>query len=925
MEAPMSALELLLRQPWMARLGWTLVHFLWQGTVIAAAYAAAHGLGGRLLSARGRYALACAALTAMVAAPPVTFLASGVVTAATPALAIAAGPAWGRALPWLAVIWAAGVALFSARLIGGWRVVARMRRVAVSAPPAEWREALDALMARMRVAAPVRLLASALASTPTVVGWLRPVILVPVEALTGMPAEQMRALLAHELAHILRRDYLVNILQSVAEAALFYHPAVWWISARIRAEREACCDDLAVEATGDVLAYASALADLDSRRRARLRLATAANGGSLVSRIRRLLGQSEPFSHTLPDHGAVWALSLVWLAGVGAAVIAHGAQPQAEASIHAALGAFAPPVAAAAPATPRMAPPLRIRPAAAPLAAALLFDPFFAMPQAPASEPDTQLASVSGLVMSPAGMPVARAQVSLYPTAPPSPPAAGAAAQQPQRPMVLSGADGKFAFEKVTPGAYRLYVSHPIYLNPSIPGQPWVTGAVMTLAAGQRVEDVSVILMEPATVVGRTVDEDGDPVSRVNVQILRYDYNYGRRRAIIVSRATSGDSGEFRVSRVPPGRYLIKAETQPTWTADERAPVPAVKPGQKYMRPESSYYGGARRIADAMPVDIGPGELPLGNIKMWNRLILHVRGKVVGDPALLQGARVLRVPSDPSAGFTWMYGADIRNDGSFDMANMWPAEFTVGVFSQKFGYLGWTGIVVPQEDLENVVINASAAALSGTVTTEGVEPGSAVPMPPMRLQLTSAASYSVITMAMPVKSDGSFTLPYVAPGKYTIELMGLPPGSYIKTARLAAKDALNEPLDWGGRDNGTLEIVISPKAATVEGTLQDGDGKPVPGTVTLIPDPPRPGFARLYSTTNATQQGRFHLPGVTPGKYKVYAWEEIENTAHWDPNFIRPFESRGEFIEVGEGGRATVSLKRISAPAMRDALRKAGL
>jgi len=246
-----------------------------------------------------------------------------------------------------------GVALFSARLIGGWRVVTRLRRVAVAPPPAEWRDALAALMARMRVSAPVRLLVSSLAPVPMVLGWLRPVILAPVGMLTGLPAEQVRALLAHELAHVLRRDYLVNILQSVAEAALFYHPAVWWISERIRVEREACCDDMAVEVTGDLSFTPAPWPTWIHAAGRACGWPRAADGGSLVSRIRRLLGHAEPVSHALPGFAAGWAMSLLWLAGLGA-VMAQGAHsPVVE------RRAFVPPAAAAAPATFRIAPPRR--------------------------------------------------------------------------------------------------------------------------------------------------------------------------------------------------------------------------------------------------------------------------------------------------------------------------------------------------------------------------------------------------------------------------------------------------------------------------------------------------------------------------------------------------------------------------------------
>ena len=125
---------------------------------------------------------------------------------------------------------------------------------------------------------------------PTVIGWLKPVVLLPASALAGLAPNQMEAILAHELAHIRRHDYIVNLLQTVVETLLFYHPAVWWLSRRIRAERENCCDDLAVSLCGDPVAYAAALAELEGLRSTTGELVLAATGGSLLQRVRRLLG-----------------------------------------------------------------------------------------------------------------------------------------------------------------------------------------------------------------------------------------------------------------------------------------------------------------------------------------------------------------------------------------------------------------------------------------------------------------------------------------------------------------------------------------------------------------------------------------------------------------------------------------------------------
>jgi hypothetical protein len=179
----------------------------------------------------------------------------------------------------------------------------------------------------MQVSRRVRLLPTDRVDSPSVIGWLRPVILAPVGVLSGLAPQQVEALLAHELAHVRRHDYLVNVLQGIAESLLFYHPAVWWISNQIRTEREHCCDDLAVEASGDVLVYARALAALESMRPAHFRAALSANDGSLLRRIRRL---ADPMAaHRPAGWGVAWSLGALLLVGI-AGVAVTGAQAQSQ-------------------------------------------------------------------------------------------------------------------------------------------------------------------------------------------------------------------------------------------------------------------------------------------------------------------------------------------------------------------------------------------------------------------------------------------------------------------------------------------------------------------------------------------------------------------------------------------------------------------
>jgi TonB family protein len=303
--------------PLVHALGWTLLHLCWQGTVVAVVLWCVLGvLGGR--SSQARYAAACLALGMMIALPLATFahLASaeyrlrdaldGPAYVLDPGMVLRVGAgemnapwparmavALDHALPWILLAWFAGVILFVARLNVGLLVARRMRSVATTAPPAELQQAFDALRRRLGVARAVRLMHSALVQVPTVIGWLRPVVLVPASCLTGLSTMQIEAILAHELAHIRRHDYLVSVLQSVIETLLFYHPAVWWVSKQVRRERECCCDELAVAVGGDRLAYARALSVLEERRSYSPEFALGANGGVLKMRIKRLLGCKE--------------------------------------------------------------------------------------------------------------------------------------------------------------------------------------------------------------------------------------------------------------------------------------------------------------------------------------------------------------------------------------------------------------------------------------------------------------------------------------------------------------------------------------------------------------------------------------------------------------------------------------------------------
>ncbi|MEG0882029.1 MAG: M56 family metallopeptidase, partial [Janthinobacterium sp.] len=275
-------------------LGWVLLYFVWQGVIVGAVSAVLLWLL-RHASARWRYAVCALALLLCLCIPAIHLL--SLLSGVSPArLALDAPPAWRAALqawmPALVLAWSAGVGLMSLRLCLGLAWVGKLRRQAVAAP-AIWQARLDALALRMglRRSRQVPLKLHAGLSSPVTVGFWRPVILLPAALLSGMPVALLEALLAHELAHVRRWDYLVNLLQSVAEALLFFHPVVWWLSARMRAEREQVADALAAQALQDPQQLATALHALSLQTAApnHSGLLMSARGGALLARIERLM------------------------------------------------------------------------------------------------------------------------------------------------------------------------------------------------------------------------------------------------------------------------------------------------------------------------------------------------------------------------------------------------------------------------------------------------------------------------------------------------------------------------------------------------------------------------------------------------------------------------------------------------------------
>jgi beta-lactamase regulating signal transducer with metallopeptidase domain len=479
------------------RLAGSLLHFVWQGALIAMIAAVAL----RLLadrSAESRYTVSVAALLLMLAAPLVTFAfytETGRATlallqyindsvGATASVAQAATTiAWTQ---WIVLLWFIGVLMCSIRLLAGWRLSRSLTRVGISEVPSEIQQSFNEIMERLALTKPVRLLVSIRIDTPVAVGWLRPFVLLPITALTGLDEHQLRAVLAHELAHIRRHDFLVNMIQRGVESVLFYHPAVWWLSARIRSEREHCCDDLAVEICGDRSVYAEALIELERVRTVEPELALSATGGRLTQRIYRVLG-FKIVEHDGQSAIAALLFVIVWvIVGVWQSDRSLNAKPIAP---------------------PPVPPPVVMKSATMSAIAAIVTAEPVQLPIQPPVVPQ-QLGNVRGRVVDMAtgeGRRIEKLLICCDYSKPVYLP------RDPQVPGPRRGTpftstisdDGSFAFSFVPPGNYQLSTE-----DPSIVPVSWA------LAVGQNgAPALQLEVTDGVEVQGTVLDQNGSPVS----------------------------------------------------------------------------------------------------------------------------------------------------------------------------------------------------------------------------------------------------------------------------------------------------------------------------------------------------------------------------------------------------------------------------
>jgi len=559
-------------------------------------------------------------------------------------------------------------------------------------------------------------------------------------------------------------------------------------------------------------------------------------------------------------------------------------------------------------------------------------------------------ASVDGVVVKlGSGEPLAAANVQLHPEK-------GSGPQELHLYNATTGTDGKFNFNNVAPGVYRLIATRSGGYVPGEYGQrlPTREGIPITISAGQKVSGVQLALAPTGSISGHVFDRDGEPMGNVLVEAMRPIYRDGRRTLTIVQSVLSDDRGEYRLFWLPPGRYYVTANpdaaelpadmavpdgakfvvvhiTEPArFSTYQQASQPTIrkrvlKTGEvveeTYM---PVFYPGVTDAAGALAINVAAGgntggidvSIGAGVVQTW-----HIRGRVIsaadGRPAVITGISVLPRISEPllsvPAGRT-------DSTGAFDIAGVRPGSYFVFASQppaeRRSGGSGVVSVEVGNADIQNLtIVTTPGFTLAGKFIIEGRFDNANDPQAsgPRIARLTRDPEILGMpaggpSFSPPPRPDGSFNLEGISPGHYRVNVY-VPPGGYVKSMRMGNVDVLDSGLQLDGTPENPLEIVVGVNAGRIEGSVTNAAGESLPNrTVTLIPDARLRQRMDLYKNVVTNSAGRFRLEDIPPGDYELYAWEDIEPGAWQDSEYLQTYRGRGKLVHISEGSRESLQL-----------------
>jgi Carboxypeptidase regulatory-like domain len=470
-------------------------------------------------------------------------------------------------------------------------------------------------------------------------------------------------------------------------------------------------------------------------------------------------------------------------------------------------------------------------------------------------------------------------------------------------------------------GNYRLWAERPGYARQTYGSRsPEGQGSVINVAAGGELHDLDMRMVPLGAITGVVLDEDGDPVQGVGIQVLRFSYTTGRRQLIPVSGASSNDRGDYRAYGLPAGRYLLLAtpRSQPMTRPMETGGL--VPEAQEPYSP--LYYPGVLDPASATEVALPEGgELTGIDFRLAKVRAVTVRGRIISPVEDFAGSQVQVVlaHADGSAAsyINRVAGALEKISGRFEFRGVAPGSYWL-VASQIYRGRALGGRVPVEVSStgapENLAVMLTPAfAIEGRVETMGA----AAVLSKLNVRLLSTEGLALgPPPASKVGIDGAIRLAGVTPGLWDFVFDPLPEGLFIQSATYGDADILHRELNVVAGSPAVLRIVLGANGGQISGIVSQG-GQPSRATVVLAPSASELRHAPLlFRVATAGENGAFDFKGVRPGAYKLFAFEDLEPFAWLDSELVKAVESMGEPVVVSEGDRLTRQLAVIPAEAL---------
>ena len=502
--------------------------------------------------------------------------------------------------------------------------------------------------------------------------------------------------------------------------------------------------------------------------------------------------------------------------------------------------------------------------------------------------------SIEGTVLNATtGTPVSRAQVAFRRTTTngfPNPQAPGFAAD--------TNSEGKFELTHIEPGSYSVEVQRSGFVTQQYKGQ-------VAISAGNRVKGFDFKLIPQAVVAGRVLDQDGAPLSGMEVLLLRpVDLN-GKQQLLRVGFAQTNDAGEFRIAGLAAGRYLLGASNQNAMQifTSRLLRYDFDKPQVAFAK---TYFPSSTEESSARPIDLTPSQNLSGlEIRMKQERVFRVRGKLVTSTPI----RELRVEAAPrnSDRTTPLENKEgiLNEDGTFEIARLFPGPYTITAMMATGNRtpIGKTQIDITQNNVDNVIVSKiESVTVAGTIRIEGSFTAKKPTLESIQLSLFSpTAGFENYRQAKP-DALGSFQLENVVPGKFRLGIQNLPDGLWLKSARAASASIINSEFEI---PSGPIEIALATGVGTISGGLTNLQGQPAQGSIILQSEQTRPDLLRNIPTD---QNGRFKLPNIAPGEYTLYAVPPFEAFKPPSREATEAARSKARKITIEANSQAQVDL-----------------